>query len=228
MMNEIYQRGPIVCSIATDSAIMYDYRSGVYDGKNSTEVDHNVEVVGWGIEDATPYWHIRNSWGADLSGLCEQAHVLDCCSSQATLLPLFAALHAATQRTSPANRQRGCRYTCKARQESISSESAAILFRRLALPVRVPCCFDSTAHPHCMCISASAAFMQAPSGASWGFSRFHVATTSWRWKHATAGAHAVLACMILMLHSVSKMLVRVLHATYAANMCLLCKPSLHG
>jgi hypothetical protein len=55
-MNEIHQRGPIVCSIATDNAIMYGYRSGVYDGANSTDVDHNVEVVGWGVQDNKQYW----------------------------------------------------------------------------------------------------------------------------------------------------------------------------
>lgn len=63
-MNEIYQRGPIVCSAATDSAFMYDYRSGVYTGPNSTTIDHNVEVVGWGVEDGIDYWHVRNSWGS--------------------------------------------------------------------------------------------------------------------------------------------------------------------
>jgi Papain family cysteine protease len=64
MMSEIYQRGPIVCSIASDDKIAYGYRGGVYMGANSSEVDHNVEVVGWGVEDGVPYWHVRNSWGA--------------------------------------------------------------------------------------------------------------------------------------------------------------------
>lgn len=63
MMNEIYQRGPIVCSIAADAPFTYGYRGGVYDGANSTDVDHNVEVVGWGEEGGVPYWHVRNSWG---------------------------------------------------------------------------------------------------------------------------------------------------------------------
>jgi Papain family cysteine protease len=44
MKNEILQRGPIVCSIATDGNFVYNYRSGVYQGPDSTDVDHNVEV----------------------------------------------------------------------------------------------------------------------------------------------------------------------------------------
>lgn len=28
-----------------------------------TEVDHAVSIVGWGVEDDTPYWLVRNSWG---------------------------------------------------------------------------------------------------------------------------------------------------------------------
>ena len=63
MMNEIHERGPIVCSIAADSPFSYGYRSGVYRGGNSSAIDHNVEVVGWGEEDGVPFWHVRNSWG---------------------------------------------------------------------------------------------------------------------------------------------------------------------
>ena len=66
MMNEIFQRGPIVCSIAADDELVYSYRGGVYRGANATDVDHDVEVTGWGVEEATgaKYWHVRNSWGS--------------------------------------------------------------------------------------------------------------------------------------------------------------------
>lgn len=47
MMSEIYQRGPVVCSVATPEDFTYGYRGGIYkDPLNYTRdtVDHNVEV----------------------------------------------------------------------------------------------------------------------------------------------------------------------------------------
>lgn len=64
MMSEIMQRGPITCSIACPDDFVFNYTGGVYtDKNNSTDVDHDVEVVGWGHEDGKDFWHIRNSWG---------------------------------------------------------------------------------------------------------------------------------------------------------------------
>eukprot|EP00884_Botryococcus_braunii_P007130 jgi/Botrbrau1/16418/Bobra.0142s0017.1 len=66
MMSEIFKRGPIVCSMAVPYILEYDYRGGVYiDHSNSTikEIDHDVEVVGWGEEDGVKFWRVRNSWG---------------------------------------------------------------------------------------------------------------------------------------------------------------------
>lgn len=64
MMSEIHQRGPIACSIATPDDFVYNFSSGVYmDKGHAKDVDHDVEVVGWGEEDGTPYWLVRNSWG---------------------------------------------------------------------------------------------------------------------------------------------------------------------
>lgn len=70
MMSEIYHRGPIVCSCATPMEFVYNYHSGVYvDTTNSSDVDHNIEVVGWGEENGLKYWLIRNSWGSYWGGL---------------------------------------------------------------------------------------------------------------------------------------------------------------
>lgn len=57
MMNEIHARGPITCSMATPETFDYGYHRGIaVDTDNSTDVDHDVEVVGWGETDGMKYW----------------------------------------------------------------------------------------------------------------------------------------------------------------------------
>lgn len=64
MMTEIFKRGPITCGIACPDDFVYSYRGGIYkDVLKDKDVDHDVEVVGWGEEDGVQYWHVRNSWG---------------------------------------------------------------------------------------------------------------------------------------------------------------------
>jgi len=63
MMNEL-QRGPIACKMASNSDFSGNYKGGIYeDTINPAQIDHVVEIVGWGEEDGIKYWHIRNSWG---------------------------------------------------------------------------------------------------------------------------------------------------------------------
>mmetsp|Transcript_8366 Transcript_8366/g.20755 ORF Transcript_8366/g.20755 Transcript_8366/m.20755 type:complete len:384 (+) Transcript_8366:44-1195(+) len=65
MMSEILARGPITCSIACPDELVYGYDGGIYeDTTGDTEVDHDVEVVGWGEENGVKFWNIRNSWGS--------------------------------------------------------------------------------------------------------------------------------------------------------------------
>lgn len=63
MMNEIYQRGPIACSMFSDP--IHNYSSGlVNDSSGVTSTNHAVSVVGWGTyPNGTKYWIVRNSWG---------------------------------------------------------------------------------------------------------------------------------------------------------------------
>ncbi|PSC75212.1 Cathepsin Z isoform A [Micractinium conductrix] len=66
MMNEL-MRGPITCSMATYEGFDYGYHRGVAThnpNMTASEVDHDVEVVGWGeTDDGVKFWRVRNSWG---------------------------------------------------------------------------------------------------------------------------------------------------------------------
>lgn len=63
MMNEIFQRGPIVCGVAVTQALL-NYTGGIFvDKDGELEIDHAISVVGWGVENGVKYWNIRNSWG---------------------------------------------------------------------------------------------------------------------------------------------------------------------
>ena len=63
MMSEIFHRGPIVCSIAVTDALE-NYTGGVLnDTTGATEPDHDISVVGYGVENGVKYWKVRNSWG---------------------------------------------------------------------------------------------------------------------------------------------------------------------
>lgn len=95
-MSEIIQRGPITCSIACPDDFIWNYTGGVYTDKhNSTDVDHDVEVVGWGHEDGKDFWHVRNSWGKHLHRhrpLVSRANCIDtlvyltgCCQCTASM-----------------------------------------------------------------------------------------------------------------------------------------------
>jgi len=67
MMAELAARGPITCSIATPETFDYGYYGGMAtDPTNSTDVDHDIEVVGWGEsgDGETKWWVVRNSWGS--------------------------------------------------------------------------------------------------------------------------------------------------------------------
>ena len=62
MVNAL-QQGPIVCLIdATDG--FHAYTGGIYnDTTNSTELNHAISLVGYGVENGVEFWIGRNSWG---------------------------------------------------------------------------------------------------------------------------------------------------------------------
>ena len=64
MINEIYQRGPITCEVAVTDELR-NYTNGIFvDKTGRTNDDHVVSITGWGEENGTKYWIVRNSWGS--------------------------------------------------------------------------------------------------------------------------------------------------------------------
>jgi len=55
-----------VVSVAIDAQNIQSYKSGIFSNANcGTSLDHGVSVVGYGADSSnTPYWIVRNSWGA--------------------------------------------------------------------------------------------------------------------------------------------------------------------
>lgn len=62
MKAEIFSRGPISCGI-TATTNFHSYDGGIYSEASYRGINHEIEVLGWGIEDGQEYWIGRNSWG---------------------------------------------------------------------------------------------------------------------------------------------------------------------
>lgn len=63
MKAEIYARGPISCGVdATDEFVAYT--GGIFSQDLLIpEIDHEIQVFGWGVDNGEEYWWGRNSWG---------------------------------------------------------------------------------------------------------------------------------------------------------------------
>ncbi|CAD5229869.1 unnamed protein product [Bursaphelenchus okinawaensis] len=58
----VYKEGPV--SAPVGSAPLYKYKKGIIkEGKSP--IDHLVMIVGYGEENGTEYWIVKNSWGSD-------------------------------------------------------------------------------------------------------------------------------------------------------------------
>lgn len=63
MQNEIISRGPISCGVCSDSKMENWNSTDIFVGTCDT-INHEISVVGWGIENNMKYWIVRNSWGS--------------------------------------------------------------------------------------------------------------------------------------------------------------------
>lgn len=61
ILREVHDHGPVACSIAAEPIL--DYTGGIASSRQRGIIDHVVSIVGYGVEDGVPYWHVRNSWG---------------------------------------------------------------------------------------------------------------------------------------------------------------------
>jgi C1A family cysteine protease len=65
IQSEIAQYGS-VSAVFTVYDDLPAYESGVYHHTSSSVLGgHAVAILGWGTEDDTPYWLIKNSWNTD-------------------------------------------------------------------------------------------------------------------------------------------------------------------
>jgi len=59
----LHDHGPVAIGLHAEE--LFYYKSGVFSSKCETQNDHAVLLTGWGEENGTPYWIIKNSWGTD-------------------------------------------------------------------------------------------------------------------------------------------------------------------
>jgi len=65
IQTEIMTNGPVEAAF-TVYADFLTYKTGVYKHTSGSVLGgHAVKILGWGVEDSTPYWLVANSWNED-------------------------------------------------------------------------------------------------------------------------------------------------------------------
>ncbi|KAH0622895.1 hypothetical protein JD844_025731 [Phrynosoma platyrhinos] len=65
IMAEIYKNGPVEGAFVVYSDFLM-YKSGVYQHVSGEAVGgHAIRILGWGVDNGTPYWLAANSWNTD-------------------------------------------------------------------------------------------------------------------------------------------------------------------
>lgn len=61
---EIYNRGPIACSIFATKFLEEEYTKGIYVEKmDELRHNHAISIVGWGVsKDGVEYWYVELGW----------------------------------------------------------------------------------------------------------------------------------------------------------------------
>jgi cathepsin B len=65
IMSEIMKNGPVQAAFTVFEDFL-SYKSGVYHHTTGQELGgHAVKILGWGVENNSPYWLVANSWNTD-------------------------------------------------------------------------------------------------------------------------------------------------------------------
>ncbi|KAK9694078.1 Papain family cysteine protease [Popillia japonica] len=65
IQTEIMINGPVEGAFTVYEDLLH-YKTGVYQHVKGAELGgHAIRILGWGVEDNTPYWLIANSWNSD-------------------------------------------------------------------------------------------------------------------------------------------------------------------
>jgi cathepsin B len=65
IQTELFKNGPVEAAF-TVYADFLTYKSGVYQHTSGSVLGgHAVKILGWGVENSTPYWLVANSWNED-------------------------------------------------------------------------------------------------------------------------------------------------------------------
>lgn len=62
---ELFTHGPVEAAF-TVYGDFPNYKSGVYHHVSGDALGgHAIKIIGWGVENGTPYWTVVNSWNED-------------------------------------------------------------------------------------------------------------------------------------------------------------------
>jgi cathepsin X len=61
---EVFARGPVSCLMDATPELEFEYTGGIFEQHKDLPIpNHYVSIAGWGVQDGTKYWIVRNSWG---------------------------------------------------------------------------------------------------------------------------------------------------------------------
>ena len=63
-MKAAVAKQPVSVAVEADQKVFQQYTSGIFDSSScGRKLDHATLVVGYGNQDGTDYWLMKNSWG---------------------------------------------------------------------------------------------------------------------------------------------------------------------